>query len=113
MRNGIAISAVQPMSVTLVATCHAPSQFTFRPPPDPRCCRLLLGRPLPPPPKRPLPCPSFVTCPSYSTPAGLVPKTKPFRPSWYVSRMMRKLSVSVRSESRRLSAAMMVDGSSV
>ena len=53
----MAISALQPTSDTRVLTCQAPSQLMLRPPPEPRCCMLLEGRPLPPPPKRPVPLP--------------------------------------------------------
>jgi hypothetical protein len=43
-------------------------------------------------------------------PAGFVPNTNPLCPSWYVSRIIWKLSVSFSDESRRESATMMPAG---
>jgi len=61
----MANSALHPKSATRASTVHVASQFVLRPPRE---------EPGPSPP----PSPSFVTCPSYSSPFGLVPKTKPF-----------------------------------
>ncbi len=94
VRNGIANSAVHPMSVMAVRTSHAPSQLRLKPAPAPACCDW-------PPPRPPPPCPSLVTWPSYSRPAGLVPNTKPFSRSRYVSKIIWKLSVSSSGVSRR------------
>ena len=72
MRN----SAYHPLPSVVVATVQLPSQFLLNPPPEPdwKRCRELN----PPPWKRPPPRPSLATCPSYSIPVGVVPKTKPF-----------------------------------
>ena len=106
VRNGMANSALHPTRETRVRTCHAPSQLRLNPPASPRENSPL---PLDPnPPRRP---PSLITCPSYSWPAGLVPKTNPFCRSLNVSRITMKLSLSVSAESRRLSATMIDDGS--
>jgi hypothetical protein len=67
----MANSAIQPMSVVRVRTCQAPSQLRLKPLPEPDIC---ICPPVSPPP----PCPSLVTWPSYSSPAGLVPNTNPF-----------------------------------
>src|SRR5258705_189369 len=103
VRNGIANSALHPISDVFDWTCHAPSQFRLKPPPPPS---------LEPPPPRPLPpVPSLMTCPSYCCPDGLVPNTKPFCLSRNVSTIIWKLSLSVSDESRRLSLTMMPAGS--
>ena len=66
----MANSALQPKSPLRVFTTHAPSQLRLKPVSEPPYA--------PGPPLDPPPWPSFVTCPSYSSPAGFVPKTKPF-----------------------------------
>src|SRR5690349_14070091 len=99
VRNGIANSAVQPVSEIAVRTSHAPSQFKLNPPPEPVCWFW-------PPPSPPPPWPSLVTWPSYSSPDGFVPNTKPFSRSRYVSKIIRKLSVSSSDASRRASETM-------
>ena len=103
----MANSALQPKSETRVRTCQAPSQFRLNPPALPRE-KPPLPLELKPPPRPP---PSLITCPSYSWPAGLVPKTKPFCRSLKVSRISRKLSLSRSDESRRLSVTMIDEGS--
>ena len=95
------------MSETRVRTCQAPSQLRLNPPALPREKSPPPLEPKPPP----RPPPSLITCPSYSCPAGLVPKTNPFCRSLKVSRINRKLSLSRSEESRRLSAAMIDEGS--
>ena len=102
----MANSALHPMSEISVRTCQAPSQLRLKPAP--------LPREKPPPPPEPLPRrapPSSVTWPSYSWPAGVVPKTKPFCRSRKVSSTIWKLSESFIDESRRLSLMMMPEGS--
>ena len=76
----------------------------LKPEPEPPDC--IWPKPSPPPP-----CPSLVTWPSYSMPAGLVPNTNPFCRSRYVSKIIWKLSVSSIGASRRASETMMPDGS--
>jgi hypothetical protein len=68
VEKGIANSALQPKSPVFVRTVHDASQFLLKPPSD----EPIADETLPPPE------PSFVTWPSYSSPAGFVPKTKPF-----------------------------------
>ena len=53
-------------------TCHDASQLRLKPPIEPDCARVCPLTETPPP------SPSFETWPSYSTPAGVVPKTNPF-----------------------------------
>ena len=99
----MANSALQPTSEIAVRTRQTPSQFWLKPPPAPRVW---------PPPPMPLPpAPSLTSCPSYSCPDGLVPKTNPFCRSRNVSRMSWKLSLSASDESRRLSVTMIDSGS--
>ena len=102
----MANSALQPTSEIAVCTCHAPSQFRLKPPALPR-----EKPPLPDRREEPREPPSLMTCPSYSWPAGVVPKMKPFCWSWNVSRTIWKLSASVIDESRRLSLMMIPAGS--
>src|SRR5712664_820588 len=70
--NGIRNSAYQPRESTDVATVQLPSQLRLNPPMDPAIARFWPGCCTPPP------SPSFTTCASYSIPAGVVVKTKPF-----------------------------------
>jgi hypothetical protein len=63
--KGMRNSAYHPSPSRYVATSQAPSQLVFTPAMEPAIMRA------PPNP----PCPSRVTCPSYSIPAGVVPKT--------------------------------------
>ncbi len=97
---GIAISAIQPSSVRRAETCQTPSQsrFTFDDTPK-------LPKPSPP-------SPSFETCWSSCAPSGFVTNMYAERESLNVSRMIWKLSSSrMRSESRRISVAVMASGS--
>src|SRR2546430_6317252 len=70
--NGMRNSAYQPPESTDVATVQVPSQLRLKPPSDPAIARAWPGSWMPPP------SPSFTTCASYSMPAGVVVKTKPF-----------------------------------
>ena len=91
----MANSALQPLSDSDVRTSQTPSQLPLNPAPEPLEVVVLRPR---------RPSPAFTTCPSYSCPAGLVPKTKPLWRSRKVSRMNCTLSPSSSDASRRLSA---------
>src|SRR5688572_27138349 len=89
VEKGMRNSAYQPAASVEVPTCQLPSQLRLKPPPEPPCARPPRPAPPPPPPPPPAPPPpppappppsppSSVTCPSYSTPEGVVPNTKPF-----------------------------------
>ncbi len=100
----MANSVIHPISFRCVLTMKLASQFKLNPLPTLVCarCRVEVCPP---------PSPSFDTCPSYSMPAGLVPKTNPFWRSWYVSKMTWNESVSTSGESLRLSVTTMPAGS--
>src|SRR5687768_6268845 len=87
VEKGIRNSAYHPSESTDVATVQLPSQFRLNPPIEPDIARVCPATVSPPP------SPSFTTWPSYSTPAGVVAKTKPFCRSRYVSRMNAKASL--------------------
>ncbi len=94
---GIAISASQPSSVRRARTCQTPSQsrLTFDELPNPRSP----------------PSPSLNTCWSSCAPSGFVTNMYAERESLKVSRMIWKLSsCRIRSESRRISVAVMPVG---
>src|SRR6184192_3506252 len=74
--NGMRNSAYHPPESTDVATVQVPSQLRLNPPSDPAIARGWPGSWMPPP------SPSLTTCASYSMPAGVVVKTKPFCRSW-------------------------------
>ena len=82
MRN----SAVQPVLVVIVLTSQLPSQVTAG-------------------------SPWSRTCASYWMPAALVPKTKPFCWSRYVSKTIWKESISSSTASRRVSVVTICEGS--
>lgn len=102
----MAISASHPRSVTCARTVQSPSQFGLNALMPPRCV------PAAPPPKvRPADWPSRATCPSYSMPSGLVPKTNAFWLSLKVSKTRMTESVSASDASRRACETMIFDGS--
>src|SRR5215211_4015526 len=84
VENGMRNSAYHPAESLDVRTVQLPSQFRLKPPIEPDCARVCPLTEMPPP------SPSFVTWPSYSTPAGVVANTNPFCRSKNVSRMIAK-----------------------
>src|SRR5215510_574384 len=72
VENGMRNSAYQPAESIEVATVQLPSQLMLKPPIEPDCARVWPVTLMPPP------SPSLATCPSYSTPAGVVANMKPF-----------------------------------